>query len=293
MTFIFFRLWLFGTWETWSWNCTRSNRIKTKYFKFSGRPIMKRFWLLRVPIGAYTSGTCPKSERSNRLKTLKMAHPSCWSVLNLYILFTLIVIYTFICCLFVFVFLFFFCVFLLSYLFSLIWFHSSSMAVTRPKSLTFRGTLTNPGSSAPFLKITSCRFGKWPKTYIMTKNRKRRLLNWKTPHNDLLLLIYHSQITHLNYSIPPLFPRPLHLCPINSFLGIEPPRILQYLLIKCLHSFPLKEFSTMWWTLHPVCKWWTDIWQHTFQRLTFVHASCLSSNTYQWRRWAWNTSINH
>ena len=108
MTFIFFRLWLFGTWETWSWNCTRSNRIKTKYFKFSGRPIMKRFWLLRVPIGAYTSGTCPKSERSNRLKTLKMAHPSCWSVLNLYILFTLIVIYTFICCLFVFVFVFFF-----------------------------------------------------------------------------------------------------------------------------------------------------------------------------------------
>lgn len=192
-----------------------------------------------------------------------------------------------------FCFCFFFCVFLLSYLFSLIWFHSSSMAVTRPKSLTFRGTLTNPGSSAPFLKITSCRFGKWPKTYIMTKNRKRRLLNWKTPHNDLLLLIYHSQITHLNYSIPPLFPRPLHLCPINSFLGIEPPRILQYLLIKCLHSFPLKEFSTMWWTLHPVCKWWTDIWQHTFQRLTFVHASCLSSNTYQWRRWAWNTSINH
>ena len=71
---------------------------------------MKRFWLLRVPIGAYTSGTCPKSERSNRLKTLKMAHPSCWSVLNLYILFTLIVIYTFICCLFVFVFVFFLCV---------------------------------------------------------------------------------------------------------------------------------------------------------------------------------------
>ena len=78
--FILCRLWLFGTCETWNWNCIRSNRIKMKYFKFNGLLIMKRFWLLREPTGAYTSGICPKSERNNRLKTLKMVHPNYWSV---------------------------------------------------------------------------------------------------------------------------------------------------------------------------------------------------------------------
>ena len=93
------------------------------------------------------------------------------------------------------------------------------MAVTQPKSPTSRGTPTNPGSSAPFPKITSCRFGKWPKTYITTKNRKRRLLNWRTPHNDLLFLIYHSQITQFELFYLTIVPSPSSIVSNKQLIG--------------------------------------------------------------------------
>lgn len=38
---------------------------------------------------------------------------------------------------------------------------SSSMADTQPRSRTSPGTLTNPGSSAPCPRTTSCKCGKW------------------------------------------------------------------------------------------------------------------------------------
>lgn len=46
---------------------------------------------------------------------------------------------------------------------------------------TSRGTKTNSGSFAPFLKTISCKFGKWPKISTMMKNPKRPHLSLKLP----------------------------------------------------------------------------------------------------------------
>ena len=93
------------------------------------------------------------------------------------------------------------------------------MAVTQPKSRISRGTPTSLGSSAPCPKITSCKFGKWLKTYITTKNRKRRLPNWRTPHNDLLFLIYHSQITQSELFYPTIVPALSSIVSNKQLLG--------------------------------------------------------------------------
>ena len=103
-------------------------------------------------------------------------------------------------------------------------FYSSFTEATQPKSLISHGIPTSHGLSARSLKTTSCRSGKWLKTYIMTKNPKHQLLNWRTPHNNLLFSLNHSQITQFEFILYPRdcsLPRRLLLCSINSYLGTE------------------------------------------------------------------------
>lgn len=53
------------------------------------------------------------------------------------------------------------------------------MEDTLPRSQILVGTPMSLGSSAPCLRITSCRYGKWPKIFTMTKSQKSQHRNWR------------------------------------------------------------------------------------------------------------------
>ncbi|MPC15019.1 hypothetical protein E2C01_007802 [Portunus trituberculatus] len=58
----------------------------------------------------------------------------------------------------------------------------SYMVVTLPRYQTSLGIPMSHGSSALLVKITSCRCGKWQKTFTMMKSQKLQHLNWNLEH---------------------------------------------------------------------------------------------------------------
>ena len=57
------------------------------------------------------------------------------------------------------------------------------MAVTLPRFPTFHGTPTSPGWLAAFLRITSCRYGRWRRIFTMTRKPKREARITRTQTN--------------------------------------------------------------------------------------------------------------
>lgn len=61
----------------------------------------------------------------------------------------------------------------------------SFMVVTQPKFQTSLGMLMNLGYSAVSQRTTSCKCGRWLKTFIMTRNLTPQLLSLSQGHHEI------------------------------------------------------------------------------------------------------------
>ena len=124
---------------------------------------------------------------------------------------------------------------------------SSSTVATRQRFLISRGTRTNLGSFAPFLRTTSCRSGKWRKIFTMMKNPKHQRPSWRTPLNEEELSCFRP-INPIR-SIPHIF-----LAPDTSFIFLH---ILAFCLLMSLYSSTNKD--TIYREVSLVCKLFSKI----------------------------------
>ena len=125
-------------------------------------------------IGEWTFGTFPRLEKNKPQRMQKMAHLSSWCfylfILFFVCFFSLFFFTALFICIFDSFFLFF--IFYFFIFFFLFWYvclcvytyiciFSLFMVDTPTKYLIFLGILTNRWSFALWLRITSCKFGKW------------------------------------------------------------------------------------------------------------------------------------
>lgn len=113
--------------------------------------------------------------------------------------------------------------------------------VIRPRSLISPGTLMSPGSSAPSLKITSCRFGKWLKIFTTTRNLRRQPQNWK------LLLINAFPVYH---PLPDFssFDSLLSHVHAHNFLNIKIFKFGPYIAWRSKFVYSINSFPRFGWT---------------------------------------------
>ena len=117
--------------------------------------------------------------------------------------------------------------------FNIICVHSLSTAAIRQRSLISPGTRMSPGSSVPFQKTTSCRFGRWLKIFTTMKSPRRPRQNWKHLPNDFPVL--HTLTDSLSFDSFTLSHVHAHLF-LNIQIFVFGPYISWRIITKFMYS---------------------------------------------------------